>query len=114
MKRTVSALFGLVGLAACVAPEVPSLDPTVSARAVIIPIMLQTELPGIGAIPEPIAVKMADCIVDHATDTELNSLALAAVTGPNADTTYMVGNILKRPETTSCVSRALTAGGQGA
>ena len=51
--------------------------------------------------------------IENSTDVELTALAAAAVTGPTADTNYMVSNILSRSSTTACASRALT-GGAGA
>lgn len=82
-----------------------------AAKAVVIPIVMNTELPGGHTVPSSIATAMADCIIDHATGVELGALAAASVTGPTADTSYMVSNILSRPETTGCASRALTGAG---
>ena len=79
-----------------------------AARAVIVPIVMQTPLPGGGTIPEPLAIAMTDCIVTAASADELGSLASAAVTGPTAETSYLVSNILSRPETTGCATAALT------
>ncbi len=78
------------------------------AKAVIVPIVTQTELPGGATLSHDIAVLMTDCIVDNATDAELDALAGAAVTGATADTSYMVSNILSRSSTTTCATGALT------
>lgn len=49
------------------------------------------------------------CVVQSATDDEITVIAMAAVTGPSADTGAMISTILARPETLVC-AQAMIAG----
>jgi hypothetical protein len=107
--------FGLLALAACdmsplggAVQETMNVNAREAAKAVVIPIVMQTEIaPGV-TIPEPLAVGLTSCVIDSASAEELARLAGAAVTGTNADTTFLVSDILKRPETTTCATQVLT------
>jgi ABC-type glycerol-3-phosphate transport system substrate-binding protein len=116
MKRIIALGTIVAALAACTTDNMAEMTAEAksdAARAVVVPIVMNTELPGGHTIPESIATAMTTCIIENSTDVELTALAAAAVTGPTADTNYMVSNILSRSSTTACASRALT-GGAGA
>lgn len=116
MKRIIALGTIVAALAACTTDNMAEMTAEAksdAARAVVVPIVMNTELPGGHTIPESIAMAMTTCIIENSTDVELTALAAAAVTGPTADTNYMVSNILSRSSTTACASRALT-GGAGA
>lgn len=80
------------------------------AYAVIVPVLMTTELPGGVTIPQAVAEPLARCITNNATGSELASLAAASVTGPTADTNVIVSNILNRASTTTCATDALSGG----
>ena len=91
------ALIGLLVLTAC-APAAQEELTRGAARAVIKPVLAE-RLPG---VPTDGAV---DCIVDNAQQAELLALAADAVTGATASSAQIVGNVLSRPATQSCLVR---------
>ena len=115
MRKFVILTVALGGLAACdMTPMQGAVEDTIDtnaremAKAVVIPIVMETEIsPGV-KIPAPIAEGLTACLIDQASAQELARLAGAAVTGPTADTSYLVSDILNRPETTACAAKALT------
>ncbi len=111
MKKLAALSLALLAAAGCDMRQIEEAagNATVqSAEAVVVPIVMQTTLPTGQTIPSTIATAVAGCIVTSASDTELAALAGAAVTGPTADTRYIVSNILNRPETTGCAAAALS------
>lgn len=117
MKNTLILTATLALLAGCtMSPLVEGMQETVdtnardAAKAAVIPMIMGTTLPNGQPIPEQIAVPMATCVIDNASAQELARLAGAAVTGPNADTTLLVADMLKRPETTTCITQSLAQG----
>ena len=68
-----------------------------AAKSAVRPV-IQERLPGVPVEPA------TDCIIDNATAGEILSLAADAVTGPTASTVEIVGNILARPETLTCLA----------
>jgi len=113
MRKFVILTVALGGLAACdMTPMQGAVEETIDtnaremAKAVVIPIVMETKVAGVN-ITAPVAEGLTACVIDQASAQELARLAGAAVTGPTADTSYLVSDILNRPETTSCAITAL-------
>lgn len=103
MKSTVilaSSLFATVAQADAVQD---------AARSVMVPVLMQTPLPGGGAMPAEMATAISECVLQHGSTDEIAMLAEAATTGPDVMTQLLIGQILQRPETTLCASNALGA-----
>ena len=114
MKQIILACLASAAIAGCTMSdtltEKAEVAQTDMAYAVIVPVLMQTELPGGVSIPRGVAEPLARCITENATVSELASLAAASVTGPTADTNYIVSNILNRASTTTCATAALSGG----
>ncbi len=67
-----------------------------AARAAVTPVLVQ-RFPGVPVQPA------VDCIIDNANSRELLSLAADSLTGPTANTTELVTNIVSRPDTLNCL-----------
>ena len=94
MKKLLALL--IVVTAACT-PEAQDELARDAARNAVRPV-LQERLPGVPVEPA------TDCVIDNATAREILALAADAVTGPTASTVEIVGNILARPETLTCLA----------
>ena len=83
-------------LAACT-PQMQDELARDAAKSAVRPV-LEERLPGV-----PVE-SATDCVIDNATAQEILALAADAVTGPTASTVEIVGNILARPETLTCLA----------
>ncbi|WP_353473014.1 hypothetical protein PVT71_03005 [Salipiger sp. H15] len=45
-----------------------------------------------------------DCVIDHASSTQIYALAADSVTGPTASTVEVVADIVSKPETLTCLA----------
>ena len=90
--------FALVALAltAC-SPEFQDELARDVAKNAVRPV-LQDRLPGVPVEPA------TDCVIDNATANEILSLAADGVTGPTANTVEIVSDILRRPDTLTCLA----------
>lgn len=93
MKRMALVLV----LAAC-SPQMQDELTRDAARTAIRPV-LEQRFPGIPLEPA------SDCVIENATSGELLSLASDAVTGPTANTSEIVSDIVSRPATIECLAR---------
>ena len=80
-----------------------------AARSVMIPLLMQTPMPGGGVMPASLASAISECILEFGTKQEIKTLSDAATNGPDVMTQVLIGQILQRPETTQCASAALGA-----
>ena len=101
-RTSINALRGLslavlcaATLAACTPADQDRLTRD-AARAAITPVLVQ-RFPGVPVAPA------VDCIIDNANSRELLSLAADSITGPTANTTELVTNIVSRPGTLTCL-----------
>ena len=98
IKAALKLIFiaGSIALAACTPAQQDELTRD-AARTAIRPV-LEENFPGIPLEPA------TDCVIDNASSRELLSLAADAVTGPTASTVEIVGRIVARPETITCLA----------
>ena len=89
-------LGGTIALAACTPAQQDELTRD-AARTAIRPV-LEQNFPGVPLEPA------TDCVIDNASSAELLSLAADAVTGPTANTVEIVGRIVARPDTITCLA----------
>ena len=94
MKR---ALFAIFLLSAC-APGLQDELARAAAKSAIQPVLAE-RFPGI-----PVQ-GAADCVIDNASAQEILILAADATTGATASTSEIVGGILSRPATQTCLAR---------
>jgi len=80
-----------------------------AVRSVMLPVLMQTPMPGGGVMPEALATAISECVLQNGSAQEISTLANAATTGPDVMTQLLIGQILQRPETTQCASAALGA-----
>lgn len=91
-----TAIAATIALTACTAAQQDELTRD-AARTAIRPV-LEENFPGVPLEPA------TDCVIDNASSAELLSLAADAVTGPTANTVEIVGRIVARPETITCLA----------
>jgi hypothetical protein len=89
-------LAGTIALVACTPAQQDELTRD-AARTAIRPV-LEKNFPGVPLEPA------TDCVIDNASRSELLSLAADAVTGPTANTVEIVGRIVTRPATITCLA----------
>jgi len=70
---------------------------TRAAAKSVVDAEVQRRFPGAPVAP------LTDCVIDNATADEIIAVAAGAATGPDARTSEIVGGVLQRPETVSCV-----------
>ncbi|WP_299688904.1 hypothetical protein [uncultured Tateyamaria sp.] len=102
MIRTL-ALVTLLTLTAC-AEATQAVDDVArrSAKAAVAE-TLTTRFP---AVPKQAVTPFTDCVIDNATAREIGEFAKDAVIGVSETTVALVTQVLQRPETQQCVTRA--------
>ncbi|WP_415921469.1 hypothetical protein [Tateyamaria sp. SN6-1] len=58
------------------------------------------------AVPKAAVTPFTDCVIDNATAREIGEFAKDAVIGVSETTVALVTQVLQRPETQQCVTRA--------
>lgn len=89
----------LVLLASCATIDQVADDTTRSSAKAVVNAVVEEKLPGRNIEP------VSDCIIDHATRTELLTLAGTAITGLQDGTAQMVLEIASRPKAVICIAK---------
>ncbi|MEO9823094.1 MAG: hypothetical protein ABJF50_01590 [Paracoccaceae bacterium] len=96
MKRSLALTLAGLLLAACTPAQQDELARD-AAKQSVRPVLAE-RLPGVAVEPA------VDCVIDNASAKELLALAADSVTGPTASTVEIVGNIITRPDTVTCLA----------
>jgi hypothetical protein len=89
-------VVGMLALFGCTVAQQDELTRD-AARTAVRPV-LERNFPGVPLEPA------TDCVINNASSEELLSLAADAVTGPTASTVEIVGRVVSRPETITCLA----------
>lgn len=84
-------------LAAGCSPQAQDALARDAARAAITPVLTE-RFPGVPLEPA------LDCVIENASAAQIRTLALDGLTGPTESTVEIVGNIVRRPETLTCLA----------
>lgn len=103
MMLRVTALIGLLTLTACDEATRVVDDAARRSAKLAVSETIATRFP---AVPKELITPFTDCVIDNASGREIGTLARDAVIGVTAETATLVGSILERPETQSCVLQA--------
>lgn len=97
------ALTALVTLAACEEANKAATDVARRSAKAAVAETLTTRFP---AVPKQAVTPFTDCVIDNATGREIGEFAKDAVIGVSETTVALVTQVLQRPATQQCVTRA--------
>lgn len=89
-------LLGCVALAACTSGDPRTAVTRQVAKTVVLPVVSQR-------LPGPQAQAVTTCVIDNATNEDLNALARDVGTRAGTSTVATIAGVLRRPATVQCV-----------
>ena len=108
MKSTITMIAAAVAFSACSSVKLPEtvVDPVTTRGLDLVKAeLVGVELPGGIVVTEPIALTLAECVVENANEAEMAQIIAAPDT---ATRNNIVSTVFERPETISCAMSALT------
>ena len=98
MRIAILLVVGLTALGACTEGSDTADQIARSTAKDVVNGIVANRFPGVNAAP------LTDCIIDNASITEVYKIAEAAVVGPSPQTTGLIVDIARRPETVRCAT----------